>query len=59
MTLDGQTLLVVSLFPHQVRPVGRSEIAQARTVAWSAEEERAGRVSTTNWTGTTGSQKKN
>ena len=33
MTLDGQTLMVVSLFPHQVRPVGRREIAQARAVA--------------------------
>lgn len=32
MTLDGQTLTVVSLFPHQVRPVGRREIAQARAV---------------------------
>lgn len=33
MTLDGQTLTVVSLFSHQVRPVGRREIAQARAVA--------------------------
>lgn len=33
MTLDGQTLTVVSLLPHQVRPVGRREIAQARAVA--------------------------
>ena len=33
MTLDGQTLAVVSLFPPQVRPVGRREIAQARAVA--------------------------
>jgi hypothetical protein len=33
MTLDGETLAVVSLFPHQVRPVGRREIAQARAVA--------------------------
>ena len=33
MTLDGQTLTVVSLLPQQVRPVGRREIAQARTVA--------------------------
>ena len=33
MTLDGQTLTVVSLFPRQVRPVGRREIAQARAVA--------------------------
>lgn len=33
MTLDGQTLTVVSLLPRQVRPVGRREIAQARAVA--------------------------
>jgi hypothetical protein len=33
MTLDGETLAVVSLFSHQVRPVGRREIAQARAVA--------------------------
>lgn len=33
MTLDGETLAVVSLFPHQVRPVGPREIAQARAVA--------------------------
>ena len=33
VTLDGQTLSVVSLFPRQVRPVGRREIAQARAVA--------------------------
>ena len=33
MTLDGQTLMVVSLFSHQVRPIGRREIAQASAVA--------------------------
>ncbi len=33
MTLDGQTLTVVSLLHQQVRPVGRREIAQARAVA--------------------------
>lgn len=33
MTLDGQTLAVVSLLPKQVRPVGQREIAQARAVA--------------------------
>lgn len=33
MTLDGETFTVVSLFPHQVRSVGRREIAQARLVA--------------------------
>jgi hypothetical protein len=32
MTLDGETLAVVSVLPHQVRPVGRREIAQARAV---------------------------
>ena len=32
-TLDGETLAVVSVFPHQARPVARREIAQARTVA--------------------------
>ena len=32
MTLDGQTLTVVSLLPQQVRPVGRRESAQARAV---------------------------
>ena len=33
MTLNGQTLTVVSLLPRQVRSVGRREIAQARAVA--------------------------
>ena len=33
MTLAGETLAVVSLHPHQVRSVGRREIAQARVVA--------------------------
>ena len=33
MTLAGETLAVVSLYPNQVRPVGRREIAQARAVA--------------------------
>ena len=33
MTLEGETLAVVSLFPQQVRPVGRREVAQARVVA--------------------------
>ena len=32
MTLNGETLAVVSLMPHQVRPVGPREIAQARAV---------------------------
>jgi hypothetical protein len=32
MTLDGETIAVVSLFPAQVRPVGRREIAHARLV---------------------------
>ncbi|HEX4590389.1 MAG TPA: DUF4926 domain-containing protein [Gemmataceae bacterium] len=33
MTLDGETLAVVTLEPHQVRPVARREFAQARAVA--------------------------
>lgn len=33
MTLDGETLAVVSLLPSQVRPVGHREVAQARVVA--------------------------
>ena len=32
MTLNGETLAVVSLTPQQVRPVRRREIAQARAV---------------------------
>ena len=32
VSLDGETLAVVSLTPRQVRPVGRREIAQARAV---------------------------
>lgn len=32
MTLDGETLAVLSLRPDQVRLVGRREIAQARAV---------------------------
>ncbi len=32
MTLDGETIAVVSLTPQQVRAVGRREIAQARPV---------------------------
>jgi hypothetical protein len=33
ISLTGETLAVVSLSPHQVRPLGHREIAQARTVA--------------------------
>ncbi|MBU4270296.1 MAG: DUF4926 domain-containing protein [Planctomycetes bacterium] len=33
MTLDGETLAVVSLFAKQVRPVGHREIAHARAVS--------------------------
>jgi hypothetical protein len=33
MTLDGETLAVVSLFADQVRPVGHGEIAHARAVS--------------------------
>jgi Domain of unknown function (DUF4926) len=32
MTLDGQTVAIVSLFPSQLRPIARREIAHARTV---------------------------
>ena len=32
VTLDGETLAVVSAFPHQIRPIGHREIAQARPV---------------------------
>jgi hypothetical protein len=32
MTLDGETLAVVSLFASQVRPIGRREVAHARMV---------------------------
>jgi hypothetical protein len=33
VTLDGETIAVVSLHPNQVRPIARREIAQARAVA--------------------------
>jgi hypothetical protein len=33
LTLDGDTVAVVSLFPDQIRSIGRNEIAQARTLA--------------------------
>jgi ATP-dependent exoDNAse (exonuclease V) alpha subunit len=33
VTLDGETVAVVSLFAAQVRPIGRREIAQARVMA--------------------------
>jgi hypothetical protein len=33
MTLDGETVAVVSLSPEQVRAVGHREIAHARSVA--------------------------
>ena len=32
MTLDGETLAVVSLLAAQVRPIGRREVAHARMV---------------------------
>jgi hypothetical protein len=32
VTLSGETVAVVSLLPHQVRPIGRREIAHARAV---------------------------
>ena len=30
VTLDGETVAVISAFPHQVLAIGRREIAQAR-----------------------------
>jgi hypothetical protein len=33
VTLDGETVAVVSLAPSQVRPIARREIAHARPVA--------------------------
>lgn len=32
MTLDGETIAVASLQPHQVRAVGKREVAQARVL---------------------------
>lgn len=32
VTLDGETIAVVSLLPSQLRPIGRREIAQARSM---------------------------
>ncbi len=32
MTLEGRTIAVVSVFPHQVRPVDKREVAQARVL---------------------------
>lgn len=32
LTLDGDTVAVVSLSPERLRPLGRREIAQARTL---------------------------
>lgn len=36
VTLDGETLGIVSLRPEQIRPVGQREIAQARRIEASA-----------------------
>lgn len=33
VTLDGETVAVVSLYPSQVRPIAHREIAHARPVA--------------------------
>ena len=33
VSLDGETLAVVSLYADQVRPIGRGEIAHARPLA--------------------------
>jgi hypothetical protein len=35
LTLDGETVAVVSLFDRQVRPVGRGEIAHARPMEYA------------------------
>jgi hypothetical protein len=32
VSLDGKTMAVISLSPSQVRPIGRGEIAHARTM---------------------------
>ncbi|MBM4277428.1 MAG: DUF4926 domain-containing protein [Deltaproteobacteria bacterium] len=37
VTLDGETMGVVSLFPSQVRPIGRREIAHVRPVESSQQ----------------------
>ena len=39
LTLDGETVAVVSLFPHQIRKIGRDEVARARTLVRSSLEE--------------------
>ena len=36
MTLAGKTIAVVTLLVHQVRPIGKDEIAHVRTVAAAA-----------------------
>jgi len=36
MTLAGKTIAVVTLLGHQVRPIGKDEIAHVRTVAVAA-----------------------
>jgi hypothetical protein len=33
VSLDGETVAVTSLFAHQLRPIGRGEIAHARPLA--------------------------
>jgi hypothetical protein len=33
VTLDGETVAVISLYPSQVRPIAHREIAHARPVA--------------------------
>ena len=39
VALDGETVAVVSMFPSQVRPVGRKEIAHARPVLGAALQQ--------------------
>jgi hypothetical protein len=32
VSLDGETMAIISLLPSKVRPIGRREIAHARTI---------------------------
>lgn len=36
VTLDGETIAVTSLYPHQLRPIAPREIANARPVGHEA-----------------------
>ena len=39
VSLDGETVAVMSLYPDQVRPIGRHEIANARPLASVSSEQ--------------------